>query len=99
MFFLKIVNIKKGETIAETLVATLIASLSMVMFASMVIASKNIIENSNVMINEYYYGFATENHVKDKKIDENITIKVYSYDNGLLYFDYYDKRLQEASSE
>ena len=43
-----------GETISETLVATLIAALSMVMFASMVIASKNIISNSKSAVENYY---------------------------------------------
>ncbi len=95
----KIFNNKRGETIAETLVATLIASLSMVMFAGMVMASKTIIENSNVMLKEYYDGFKSEKTVKDYKIDDDITIKVHTYNNGLLYFDYFDKRIQEASSE
>lgn len=44
----------KGESISETLVATLIAALAMVMFASMVIASKNIIKDSNSAMEKYY---------------------------------------------
>ncbi len=54
MKFLDKLKSSNGETISETLVATLIAALSMVMFASMVIASKNIISNSKSVMENYY---------------------------------------------
>ncbi len=44
----------RGETISETLVATLIAALSMVLFGSMVVASQNIIKDSRSAMEKYY---------------------------------------------
>ena len=44
----------RGETITEVLVSTLIAALAMILFASMVIASKNIIKKSCDSISDYY---------------------------------------------
>lgn len=54
MRFLRKMKSTKGESISETLVATLIAALSMLIFASMVIASKNIIKNSEDTMAHYY---------------------------------------------
>ncbi len=50
----KILKDKKGETIAETLVSSLIAAMSMIIFASMAIASKNVISNSRTIIEQYH---------------------------------------------
>ncbi len=54
MNIIKKIKQKSGESITETLVATLIAAMSMVIFASMVIASKNIIKDGNERIQTYY---------------------------------------------
>ncbi len=51
---LKKLKSRRGETISETLVATLIAALSMVLFGSMVVASNNIIKDSRSDMENYY---------------------------------------------
>lgn len=45
---------KAGETIAETLVAILIAALALVMLAGSITAAKNIIQNNRTAFNTYY---------------------------------------------
>ncbi len=55
MFFEKLKD-TNGETISETLVATLIAAISMIIFASMAVAAKNIIKSSNEAVEKYYNG-------------------------------------------
>ena len=54
MLYFRVLKNVRGETIAETLISTLIAALSMVMFASMVIASNNIVKESDSKVREYY---------------------------------------------
>lgn len=49
---------RNGESIAEVLVATLIAALATVMFASMVTASENMVRKSDT---------AYDNYVKDRR--------------------------------
>ncbi|ETP71953.1 hypothetical protein UYO_2093 [Lachnospiraceae bacterium JC7] len=44
----------RGETISETLVSTLIAALAMILFSSMVIASRNVIKSSKQSLEDYY---------------------------------------------
>lgn len=44
---------KKGESIAETLVALLIAALGILLLASMIMSSSNIISRSKTAIDEY----------------------------------------------
>ena len=43
-----------GESIAETLIATLIAALALVMLAGAIGSAARIISDSNVAMNEYY---------------------------------------------
>lgn len=57
----------RGETITETLVATLIAAISMILFASMVIASKNVIKNSSSAV-ESHYEWTGKMGVKDSSV-------------------------------
>ena len=83
MSFIKKIISEKGETIAETLIATLIAALSMVMFAGMVMASKTIVEESNTKIMDYYKGFS---QLESKK--EIGPISVCTYKNGVIYYEY-----------
>ena len=45
---------KSGETIAEVLVALLVSSLGLVILASMINASTNIIAKSRSLMEEYY---------------------------------------------
>jgi len=88
MLIFKLIKNINGETIAETLVSTLIASLAMVMFASMIIASKNIIENSNKKIVEYYEGFS-EISTKTTADSQNMgPITIYINKSGIMYYDY-----------
>lgn len=79
---------KKGETIAETLMATLIASLAMLMFAGMVIASKNIIEESNQKIKDYYDGFSQLISKTEVTTEDMGPITIYINKNGVIYYDY-----------
>ncbi len=51
---LKKLTENKGETISEVLVATLIAAVSMLIFAGMVMASQNIVKSSRETIKDYY---------------------------------------------
>jgi hypothetical protein len=68
---------KSGETIAEVLVALLVSSLGLVMLASMINASTNIIAKSRSLMEEYY----TEKAETIGSVDVKITIneKVYTY--------------------
>lgn len=61
---------KSGESITETLAATLIAAMSMIIFASMVIASKSIISQSNDQM-DYYYEWNSKMLVQDSEIDDS----------------------------
>ena len=88
MIFSKIIKNRRGETIAETLVSTLIASLAMVMFAGMVIASKNIIEDSNKKVIEYYKGFSELVNKTNVESQVNIPITIYTNKNGVMYYEY-----------
>lgn len=45
---------RKGDSIAEVLIALLISSLALVMLAAMITASANIITNSKTKMNDYY---------------------------------------------
>ena len=84
----RIIKNKKGETIAETLMATLIAALAMVMFAGMVIASKNIIEDSNQKIKDYYDGFSQLISKIEVTTQSMGPITIYINKNGVIYYDY-----------
>ncbi len=84
----RIIKNKKGETIAETLMATLIAALAMVMFAGMVIASKNIIEESNQKIKDYYDGFSQLISKTEVTTQSMGPITIYINKNGVIYYDY-----------
>ena len=88
MLYFKHLNNIKGETIAETLVSTLIAALSMVMFASMVIAANNIVTESDKKVREYY-----EN--SSKLISKTVETQtdwgygtLYVNANGVSYYEY-----------
>ena len=48
-----------GESIAETLVATLIAALALLMLAGAVSSASNIITRSNDAMNDYYTNIGT----------------------------------------
>ena len=85
---LKKIKTKKGETIAETLVATLIAALSMVMFASMVMASRTIVEESNKKVMEYYEGYSQVISTKEVRGTPMGDITLYSYKSGVMSYDY-----------
>lgn len=65
---------KAGETIAETLIALLIAALALVMLAGAVTAAKNIIQNNRTAFNSYY----AQNELLMKKGDstEEDTISI-----------------------
>ena len=71
-----------GETIGETLVALLIASLALVMLAGAVSSAANMITGSNAKMAEYYE--------KDNRLavhdtaDGNITITITCQDDGTL---------------
>lgn len=87
MIFLRFLKNKRGETIAETLVSTLIAALSMVMFASMVIAANSIVTESDKKVREYY-----ENSSKliSKPVDISTDAwhgKLYVNANGVSYYE------------
>lgn len=88
MLYFRVLKNVRGETIAETLISTLIAALSMVMFASMVIASNNIVKESDSKVREYY-----ENSSKlISKTVENQTDwgngTLYVNANGISYYEY-----------
>ena len=53
MIFKKLKS-KIGETISETLVSSLIAAMSMIIFASMSIAAMNIIAKNKITLENYY---------------------------------------------
>lgn len=91
MSVMKYLKSKKGETIAETLVATLIAALSMVMFAGMVMASKTIIDASNKKIVEYYDGYSqlfSKTDVTPQDMRPYMPITIYTNQNGVMYYEY-----------
>lgn len=48
------VRVRSGETISETLVALLISSLALVMLASMINSTVNLVSTSKKKMNEYY---------------------------------------------
>lgn len=99
MYFLKYLNNRKGETIAETLVATLIAALSMVMFAGMVMASKTIVDASNKKIIEYYDGFSQL--ISKEEVTETSLkpITIYTNKNGVVYYEYSNTDNSDESEE
>lgn len=88
MSVMKHLKNKKGETIAETLVATLIAALSMVMFAGMVMASKTVVDESNKKIVEYYNGFSQLISKQNLTETPMGPITLYTNSNGVMYYDY-----------
>lgn len=91
MGFLKKLTQDKGETISEVLVATLIAAISMLIFASMVIASKNIIKDSRETIRDYY---------KQNSLMEGNSTEVKKYTNGEIIFGkapVYSKKVYDAT--
>ena len=51
---LKKISSQSGETIAETLVALLIASLALMMLAGAVSSAMNVVTKSKEAVNEYY---------------------------------------------
>lgn len=63
---------KLGESIAEVLVALLIAALGLLMFASMITSSSRIIQKSSNKIQEYVQ---EENYIVQQKAEGNV-IKV-----------------------
>ncbi|OON87366.1 hypothetical protein BXO88_03575 [Oribacterium sp. C9] len=89
----KKLNSSRGETITEVLVSTLIAVLAMIMFASMVVASKNIIENGRDTIKNYYI-WISKMVIKDGVKIENGTLK---FDDTALVYDKksYDVKVYE----
>ena len=50
----KILQNEKGESITETLVSTLIASLALVLLAGMLTSSVNVIKKSKTAMSSYY---------------------------------------------
>ena len=97
MSVMKYLKNKKGETIAETLVATLIAALSMVMFAGMVMASKTVVDESNKKIVEYYNGFSQLISKQNLTKTPMGPITLYTNSNGVMYYDY-DNTTNEGGS-
>ncbi len=99
MCVMKFLKNNNGETIAETLVATLIAALSMVMFAGMVMASKTIVDTTNKKIVKYYDGFS-QLISKDDVIDKNLgPMTFFTNKNGMIYYDYDNTKNNEGSEE
>ena len=88
MLIIKYLKNKKGETIAETLVSTLIAALSMVMFAGMVMASKTIVEESNKKVMAYYKGYSELISKETLTGSPMGPITVFTNSNGVMYYDY-----------
>ena len=78
MNFLLFIKNQKGETITETLVATLIAALAMILFASMIVASKHIIELGEQNF-KHYYEWNSKMSVKDDEVKNSNTGKVKFY--------------------
>ncbi|MBE6005040.1 MAG: hypothetical protein E7232_13355 [Lachnospiraceae bacterium] len=78
MNFLLFIKNQKGETITETLVATLIAALAMILFASMIVASKHIIESGERNF-KHYYEWNSKMSVKDDEVKNSNTGKVKFY--------------------
>ena len=50
----KLLRSKKGETIAEVLIALLLSSLALVMLASMISATNNMVGKSEKKMEDYY---------------------------------------------
>ena len=90
MIVLSKIKSNKGETIAETLVSTLIAALSMIMFAGMVMAAKNIVTESDKKVREYYDGCSkliSKTEIGSSDIGQ---MTLYVNANGVYYYEYDD---------
>lgn len=77
----KLLKNKKGETITETLVSSIIAAMSMIIFASMAIAANNIITETKEVIEDYYNDLSNINK-KDGSLKKNDASL--EFDNSLL---------------
>jgi len=88
MIILKKFKSKIGESIIETLISTLIAALSMVMFASMVIASKNIVTESDTKLRAYYSGSSNLISKTNVYTQTNGPINIHVNENGTYYYEY-----------
>lgn len=92
--FLKKLKSTKGETISETLVSTLIAAIAMILFSSMVIASRNVIENSKKTINDHYEWItkmAFKDSVKTEDADLEFTVPLVHSDTSVPVKLYYSQ--------
>ncbi len=65
----------KGETIAETLIALLISSLALIMFAGAISAAKNIISTSRARYKDYYTADATMVDSSSSGTTGTVTVK------------------------
>ena len=93
--FLEKLKSTKGETISETLVATLIAAIAMLMFSSMVIASRNVIENSKKTISDHYewttkMAFSND-AVKKENAEAKFTVPLVNKDSTVSVKLYYNQ--------
>ena len=68
-----------GESIAESLVSILIVALASILFAGMVMASRNIIDRSSNWMQDYYKAVSAINEQKSGdgvELDGNAKVKV-----------------------
>ena len=73
-------NSRKGESIAEVLVALLIAALALVMLASMITSSSSMIKSSRIKMQDYYTANnALETRTGTTAGTGTVTIKIDSF--------------------
>ncbi len=73
--FLKKLKNRAGETISETLVALLIASLALVMLASMISSTVNLVSTSKTKMNAYYQDLSGLENLSGADSTATITIR------------------------
>ncbi len=87
----KLLKNKKGETITETLVSSIIAAMSMIIFASMAIAANNIITETKDVIEGYYNDLSNINKRDESFKKDDVTLKLYDRNNDNELFLYNTK--------
>ena len=78
---MKKINNRRGETIAETLVALLISAIGMVLLASMIQSASRMIANSQEQVKLY---MAEENRLVDQPVDD-VTGTIIADETGDVY--------------
>lgn len=88
----------KGETLAETLVASLLAGIAMLFLASMILVSHRMIDRSSNAVKDFY---EDANQIENQAMDPTngqvtiissdntqtqIDVKIYKSDNGLVVY-------------